>query len=137
MTRAGLGRGFTLIELLVVLVILGVLAGIVGVRMGNQVGFSKTTAAVTDLSNLETALEAFQANCGRYPTQNEGLAALVETPNISGWLGPYVKFIPDDPWGNSYVYQAPGTHFPESYDLYSHGADSTSGNADDVVNWKK
>jgi general secretion pathway protein G len=130
--------GFTLIELLLVMVILVVLAAVIVPRFGNRTEQARQTAATTDISTLDGAFEQFQVDCGRYPTTEEGLSALIAAPaNVQNWHGPYIKGgIPNDPWKNSYVYRYPGTHNPNSFDLFSMGADGREGN-DDIDNWTK
>src|SRR6476660_9632631 len=112
---------FTLIELLLVMVILVVLAGVVVTRFGNRTEQARDAAAKTDISSIDTALEAFQVDCQRYPTNEEGLGALITPPAGVGdkWRGPYLKrsAIPMDPWNNQYVYRYPGTHNTSGYDL--------------------
>ncbi len=128
--------GFTLIELLLVLVILAVLAGLVVPRFTKRTEQTNLTAAATNISNFESALDAFEVDCGRYPTSNEGLQALIEQPgDANGWKGPYLKRgVPKDPWGNAYVYRCPGMH-NNDYDLYSWGPDKNEGGGDDIDNW--
>lgn len=132
--------GFSLIELLLVLVIMAILASVVATRFTGSSERARVTAAKTDIASLETALDAFEIDTGRYPTAEEGLSALVTQPSgipADSWHGPYLKHggIPKDPWGNAYVYQQPGTHNTNSYDLSSGGADGTPGTDDDVTNW--
>ena len=131
-------RGFTLIELLVVVIILGLLAALVGPRFFGRVGQSKQAAARVQIELLGTALDQFKLDTGRYPTSQEGLAALQTTPgNLAGWEGPYLKKdVPRDPWGNPYQYKSPGDH--GDYDLWSHGSDGSpggEGDAGDVTSW--
>ncbi|HYO09334.1 MAG TPA: type II secretion system major pseudopilin GspG [Tepidisphaeraceae bacterium] len=128
--------GFTLIELLLVLVILAVLAAVVVPKFTSRGQQARETAANTDISNLETALDAFQVDTGRFPSGDEGLKALLEMPgNVRNWHGPYIKKgVPNDPWGNPYVYRYPGAHNTNGYDLFSMGADGREG-GDDVDNW--
>jgi general secretion pathway protein G len=131
--------GFTLIELLLVLVILAILAGVVVPRFTKRSEQAKTTAATTDISSLATALRTFEIDCGRYPTNEEGLSALLTQPgNVNGWKGPYLErgVLPKDPWGNPYVYHFPGQHNTD-YDLYSFGPDGTEGGGDDIDNWSQ
>ena len=130
-------RGFTLIELLLVLVILAALAAVVVPKFTKRSEQAKNTAAGTDISNIEVSLDAFEVDCGRYPTSEEGLRALLEQPaNANGWQGPYLKKgLPKDPWLNPYVYRQPGQHNASSYDLYSLGPDGQEGTADDIDNW--
>jgi len=130
--------GFTLIELLIVMIILGLLAALVAPKMFQKVGSSKQKAAKTQISMLGTALDAYRLDMGRYPSGEDGLDALRKPPGQGSWDGPYLsKDVPPDPWGNPYVYRAPGEH--GDYDLVSLGADGQDGgegeNAD-VVSWE-
>jgi general secretion pathway protein G len=132
-------RGFTLIELLLVMVILTVLAAVVVPKFTKRSEQARITAANTDISNLEVALDAFEVDMGRYPTSTEGMKALVEQPTgttSTSWKGPYIKRgIPNDPWGNQYLYTIPGKHNTKGYDLYSYGPDGQDGGSDDIDNW--
>jgi general secretion pathway protein G len=128
---------FTLIELLLVLVILAVLAAVVVPKFTKRSEQARESAAKADISNLETALDVFETDNGRYPTTEEGLAALLDAPaNAKNWKGPYVKKIPQDPWGNPYSYACPGTHSKAGYDLWSFGPDGQDGTEDDITNWQ-
>jgi type II secretion system protein G len=97
---------------------------------------ARLLAAKTDVANLETALDAFEIDSGRYPSTAEGLAALVQRP-ASGprWLGPYIRQMPADPWGQIYRYVYPGVHNRSGFDLWSSGPDQTDDTADDIGNW--
>jgi general secretion pathway protein G len=132
--------GFSLIELLVVLAILGLLIGLVAPPIIRYFGRAKTDVAKVQIHDLESALDLYRLDLGRYPTQSEGLKALVEQPaRVDRWQGPYLKqgSVPMDPWGHEYHYRIPGEH--GEYDLYSLGADDAPGGTgenQDVVNWK-
>ncbi|MBI1371551.1 MAG: type II secretion system protein GspG [Phycisphaera sp.] len=132
-------RGFTLIELMLVMVILAVLAAIVLPSFTGRSQEARLTAAKADIANIETALEAFEIDNGRYPEAGEGLAALIENPaSLETWKGPYLKRgVPKDPWGNAYTYEQPGAHNINGFDLYSAGPDGQAGSDDDVTNWDK
>jgi general secretion pathway protein G len=132
-------RGFTLIELLIVMVILGLLAALVGPRMFGKVGKSKQKAAKAQISLLETALDTFRLDVGKYPTSSQGLQALRVNPGgVERWDGPYLpKDVPLDPWGHPYEYRSPGEH--GDYDIICLGADGNPGGEGedmDIVNWK-
>ena len=130
---------FTLIELLLVLVILSTLAAIVTPKFAKHSRKAKVTAAITQISSFEVALDAFEIEVGRYPTTAEGLLALIERPATDQdvWDGPYLKTanVPLDPWGGEYVYRYPGEHNQDGYDLCSYGPDLRLGGDDDVANW--
>jgi type II secretion system protein G len=107
-----------------------------GAGGGAAADAAKIMSAKTDLSLLETALNTFEVDNGRFPSTEEGLQALIIQPGgLDNWKGPYMKRgIPKDPWGNPYVYQQPGKRNPTSYDLQSFGPDSRDGGADDLTN---
>jgi general secretion pathway protein G len=132
-------RGFTLIELMLVLVILATLAAIVTPKLTGQSVKAKITATKTQISQFETALDAFEIDVGRYPSSVEGLQALVVKPTseADGWQQPYMNrnAIPLDPWNNEYVYRYPGQYNQDGYDLYSCGPDGRLGGDDDITNW--
>jgi general secretion pathway protein G len=131
--------GFTLIELLVVLAILGLLIGLVAPQVMKYLGRARSDAARVQIQNIAGALDLFRLDMRRYPSQQEGLQALVDMPpGDNGWNGPYLqqKKVPLDPWNRPYVYRIPGEH--SEYDLYTLGADNAPGGTgedQDVTNW--
>ena len=131
-------RGFTLIELLLVLVILGILAAIVVPKFAGRTEQARTTAAQSQISTFGTALDSFEVDMGYYPRGKSGLHDLVEPPrDAANWKGPYMKNdIPNDPWGNAYIYEYPGKRNAKSYDLMSMGPDGRVGGDDDISNWQ-
>lgn len=121
-------QGMTLVELLVVLVILGLLAGLVGPQVLNQLGGAKSKTAQVQVKDLEQGAELFKLDVGRFPSDQEGLKALIEKPSTApGWNGPYLKEhrIPLDPWGHPYHYQYPDSN--GGLKIYSLGADNAEG----------
>ena len=127
---------FTLVEMLLVLVILATLAAIVIPKMAGRSQQAKVTAAASQISNIEMALDAFEVDNGYYP-KTGALNDLVDAPaNATGWKGPYLKKgVPPDPWGNAYIYEYPGKHTQNGYDLASPGPDGRMGTDDDLNNW--
>ena len=133
---------FTLIELMVVIVILGILAAFVVPRLTRRPEEARVTKAKIEISNLEQALELYYLDNGMYPSTEQGLTALIEKPQVGdipqNWQeGGYLAKgkMPNDPWGNPYVYIAPGVYNTD-YDLYSLGKDGVDGGDDDVTNWE-
>ena len=109
--------GFTLLELLVVIVIIGLLAGYVAPRYFSQVGKSEVQVARAQIDALEKALDNYRLDNRRYPTSEEGLAA----------IAPYMKkAVPNDPWGRAYVYR---TDAKGDFELFSYGRDGKAGGA--------
>jgi general secretion pathway protein G len=139
--RARADSGFTLVELLVVLAILGMLVALVTPQVLKYLGRAKVDSARIEIQTIGNALDLYRLDMQHYPTQSEGLQALVEAPtgtDAGRWQGPYIKQnkLPVDPWGRPYNYRSPGEH--GEYDLYSLGADNApggSGENQDVSNW--
>jgi general secretion pathway protein G len=121
--------GFTLIEIMVVVVILGILAALVAPNVIRRIDDARVTKARQDIRAYETALNLYRMDNFRYPTTEQGLAALVTRPtdpNIRNWKeGGYIDGMKKDPWGYDYNYLAPGSH--GDYDLYTLGADGQPG----------
>ncbi|MDD5408588.1 MAG: type II secretion system major pseudopilin GspG [Candidatus Omnitrophica bacterium] len=132
---------FTLIELMLVVIIIGVLGAMVLPRLAGRSEQAKAAVAKSDINaNIATALDLYELDNGRYPTTEQGLAALTTKPGDlsegANWNGPYLKKEPKDPWGKDYQYKYPSTHEGVDYDLYSLGADGIESD-DDIGNWKK
>ncbi|KQQ88879.1 type II secretion system major pseudopilin GspG [Massilia sp. Leaf139] len=120
--------GFTLLELLVVIVIIGLLAAYVGPKYFGQLGKSQVTIAKAQIEAFEKSLDTYRLDVGRYPTAEEGLAALMSAPPAVApkWNGPYLKKgIPPDPWGHAYQYRSPGSK--GDYEIISLGRDGQPG----------
>ena len=121
-------RGFTLVELMVVIVIIGLLATVVIINVMPASNRAAVTKARADIATLEQALDMYRLDNLRYPTEAEGLQALVS--------GNYIRRLPADPWRKPYAYSAPGTDGAD-FRIVSLGADGReggSGEDEDISN---
>jgi len=134
-------RGFTLIEIMVVIVILGILAALVVPKVVGRADDARVTAAKQDIAQIMQALNLYRLDNGRYPTQEQGLQALVSKPSAApvptSWRsGGYLSKMPKDPWKNPYQYANPGLR--HDMEVYSLGADGKPGGNEfdaDIGSW--
>ncbi len=123
-------RGYTLMEILIVLALLALIAGFAVPNLMKIFGGAKTDAAAIQINNLGAVLDIYRLENGAYPTDEQGLQALVTKPdNAKTWNGPYLdkESALTDPWNNPYRYRVPGQRSSRGYDLYSFGADNAEG----------
>lgn len=125
---------------MVVLVIIGVLAALVVPNVLDRADDARVTAARTDVANLTQALKLYKLDNLRYPSQEQGLQALVAKPTAgppaANWK-PYLDKLPQDPWGQPYQYLAPG--LKGEVDVFSWGADGKAGGSGrdaDIGSWQ-
>ncbi|MCR4274960.1 MAG: prepilin-type N-terminal cleavage/methylation domain-containing protein [Candidatus Campbellbacteria bacterium] len=95
-------RGFTLIELLVVIAIIGILSSVVLASLNSAREKSRDAKRVSDVKNVQLALELYFDSCGQYPdallaTANNGCPTGVA-------FGDYLSAMPADPLGGVYQY---------------------------------
>lgn len=136
-------RGFTLIEIMVVIIILGILASVVAVRLTGQTEDARRTQAKIQIEIFSDALALYRLDNGSYPSTEQGLQALVEAPTVGtlprNWReGGYLekRKIPKDPWKNEYIYLCPGLY--DDFDIISYGDDNAEGGEGkdaDVNSW--
>ena len=128
-----LTSGFTLVEILVVIAIISLLAGVVLLNIAPQIGMGSQAAAKAQIQVLSSAATTYRMAHGRYPTQQQGLEALVRKPAQepipenypdSGYLSG--RTVPADPWKNPYIYLCPGRQ-NEPFEILSYGADGEPG----------
>ncbi len=132
-------HGFTLVELMVVIVIIGLLATVVAINVLPSRDRAMVTKAKADIATLEQAVETYRLDNFDFPAD---LPSLVAAP--SGLSQPeryrqggYVRRLPEDPWGNPYLYRRQSAHGGQ-FDVYSYGADGKEGgegNDADLGNW--
>lgn len=133
MIRTSANAGFTLVEILVVIAILSLLAGVVMVNILPNLGLGNQAAAKTQIANFASALNTYRIAHGRFPTEAQGLDALVRAPTVPPVpknypAGGYLTGgeVPSDPWGRAYIYLAPGRQ-NEPFEVLSYGADGLEG----------
>ncbi len=136
-------EGFTFIETIIVIAIILILSAGVGFSAIKYIDQAKIASARNQIGTFKLSLQSYYIDCGTYPNEGQGLAALWEKPVLSpvpaDWNGPYLdRELPKDPWGNQYLYKAPGEKgLP--FSIISYGADGMEGgegkNAD-LVSWK-
>lgn len=133
--------GFTLIEVMIVIVILGVLAALIVPKVMGRPDEARMAAAKQDIFTIMQSLKLYKLDNRRYPTTEQGLAALVQKPSQAplpqNWsAGGYLERLPNDPWGQPYQYLNPGLH--GEIDVMSFGADGQPGGQGvdaDIGNW--
>ena len=128
--RRRLNAGYSLMEILIVVAIIGLLVTLVAPQLFGRLDQSKVTAATAQIRMLRSSLDAFRLDNGRYPTEAEGLNALVANPGSDineTWRGPYLDTpqVPVDPWLKPYGYAPTGAF--DGPAIYSYGADGTPG----------
>jgi general secretion pathway protein G len=134
--------GFTLIELMVVILIVGVMAAVIVPNIMGRPDEARIAAAKHDIAEITQQLNLYKLDNMRYPTTEQGLAALVKKPTTSpiptNWKSEgYLSRMPKDPWGSPYQYLQPGVH--GQIDVFSFGADRASGgegNDADIGSWQ-
>jgi general secretion pathway protein G len=134
-------RGFTLIEIMVVIVILGILAGLIVPRVLERPDEARAVAAKSDIAAIMQGLKFYRLDNQRYPTTEQGLAALVtrpvQPPVPPNWKpNGYLERLPRDPWGHNYQYLSPGLR--GEVDVFSLGADGQPGGTGidtDIGSW--
>lgn len=137
--------GFSLLEIMAVVVIMGLLMSIIGVSISGQIDKARLATARAQIAQLESALELYRMDNGRYPNTAQGLEALVRAPAEApeprnypqgGYLSKSDALL--DPWSEPFQYASPGTHNAHGFDLWTLGADQAPGGEagdSDIGNW--
>lgn len=129
-TKKGTRYGFTMVELMAILIIIGLLATLVVTKVASKIDQARVTTTKANLKALHVAVNQFKMDTGRFPTEEEGLKALVEQPtDAEKWEpGGYLETteVPKDGWDRDFIYQL----YPESgkpFVIKSLGADGQEG----------
>jgi len=139
--RSGGDAGFSLLELMVVVVILSILALVIVPRVIDRPDQARAARAQSDIAAISSAVELYRLDNFRYPSTEQGLAALVNRPTTEPApanyaTNGYIDRLPVDPWGQPYQYLEPGVH--GQFDVFTYGADGVSGGSGanaDIGSW--
>ena len=129
--------GFTLIEMMIVVAIMAIMSAMLAPTLFNQVSKAEKARTASDIRQIESALKFYRLDNYRYPTQSQGLQALITAPSGSeatSWNGPYLETVPKDAWKQDYRYANPGTH-GKTVEVYTLGADNNQGGTDSNADW--
>lgn len=131
--------GFTLMEMMLVLLIIILIIGALALNFSGFTGSASKTTTTAKIRSIEAALIAYRTDNMMYPTQAQGLEALVTRPSSDPQPKRWSQYVkPDgliDAWGHKLSYKIPGTHNPSGYDIISAGEDGIEGTSDDIGNW--
>lgn len=132
-------NAFTLLEMMIVLLIIALIIGSVAVMVQGIEGNAQAVTTGGKIKALETALVSYKISNLVYPTQEQGLEALVSPPRAEPKPKRWSQVIKSegllDPWGHKFAYRNPGKHNAGGYDVFSFGPDGAEGTADDIGNW--
>lgn len=120
--------GYTMLEMMVVLAIIALIAGLAAPRLMESFGRAKSKTTEIQMGSLKSAVQLFYLDVGRYPSEAEGLDALLKAPDgAKNWRGPYLDdpTALNDPWERRYIFRAPGSTKP--FEIWSYGRDGKVG----------
>ena len=121
----------SLLEIMVVITLIGLVTAAVGVAVMNQLEKGQMDTARNQAYEIGKSIELYKLQNAGYPSTAQGLDALVNPPKGK----PIMERVPQDPWGNDYIYVVPGAKNTLKFDVRSKGPDGVEGSEDDVGNW--
>jgi general secretion pathway protein G len=129
----GAARGMSLLEIMVVITLIGLVTAAVGVAVMNQLEKGQMDTARNQAYEIAKSIELYKLQNASYPSTAQGLEALVSPPKGK----PIMERVPQDPWGNDYIYVVPGAKNTIKFDVRSKGPDGVEGSEDDIGNWQE
>ena len=124
-------RGMSLLEIMVGITLIGLVTAAVGVAVMNQLEKGQMDTARNQAYEIGKSVELYKLQNAGYPSTAQGLNALASPPKGK----PIMERVPQDPWGNDYIYVVPGAKNTNKFDVRSKGPDGVEGSEDDVGNW--
>ena len=124
-------RGMSLLEIMVVITLIGLVAAAVSVAVMIQLEKGEMDTARNQSFEIGKSIELFKLQNGTYPTTAQGLQVLANPPKGK----PLMERVPNDPWGEAYIFTIPGQKNASKFDIRSKGPDRQEGTEDDVGNW--
>ena len=132
-------KAFTLLEMMVVLLIIALILGSVAFMVQGIEGNAQQVSTTAKIQAIESFLTSYKITNLAYPTQEQGLNALVTRPTAEPKPRRWSQLSkPEgimDPWNHPLVYRNPGKHNTSGYDVFSLGADGLEDTEDDIGNW--
>lgn len=128
-------QGFTLLEMVIVLGIIGLILGAAIGLSGGFTGFGREVQTKSKLQRINSALTMYRHRAGHYPSESQGVNALVERPTSApeprSWEATF-KSLPKDGWDQEFVYKYPGSKDRSYPEVISVGKDGEVGTDDDL-----
>ena len=126
-------RGMSLLEIMIVITLIGLVTATIGVAVIGQLNKGQADTARNQAYEIQKALDIYKLQNGSYPSTGQGLAVLKTPPKGKAIMDD----VPQDPWGQEFIYTNPGQKNASKFDIRSKGNDGVEGNEDDVGNWKE
>jgi general secretion pathway protein G len=106
-------RGMSLVEILIVLTLMAVAGGFLIGQLFDRQQEGYASAAKTQMNQFRSFLEEYRRYCNQYPTNAQGIEALLAKPTAAPECPNYPANgffqggkLPKDPWGNDYLYES-------------------------------
>lgn len=134
-SKHNLRSGFTLLEMVIVLGIIAMIMGGAIFTMQRIADSGAITVVEGDFKSIQNGLQSYKTNAGHYPSEQQGLKALVDKPSSAPRPRRWTRIldkVPMDPWDNEYIYKYPGSKDRSRPEMISKGKDGLEGTEDDM-----
>lgn len=137
-------RAFSLLELLIAIAILLAIGSLVVVNLMPRKDQADVDLNRAQIDSFAQAIEQFKLDMNRFPSEEEGLAALWSNAELDEeedekkWKGPYLKSArPEDSWGNEWIYEYPSEEREDMYKIICLGPDGEQDTEDDITSFDR